>query len=271
MTQTPETPEPATTAETPVDEAPEATPAAPRDPIAEAVAPGYEFDGPGARAGRADAQRHRPVRRAHPDPAGHAQPARPGRRRDRHRQDQDAAAAGRAAQRRRRTGLRRRHQGRPLRAQPRRASPARRSPSRAASVGQEWTATGFPVEYYALGGAGHRHPAAGDHDVVRADAAEQGARPQRHPGVQPRPDLPLRRQGRPAAARPRRPACRRRVPDQRRGQGRPQGARRPVVRDRRRDPARADLVPGPGRRRVLRRARVRVQATSCRSPPTARA
>ena len=106
----------------------------------------------------------------------------------------------------RRPGLRRRHQGRPLRPQHARASRATRSPRGPPSVGQQWTATGFPVEYYALGGAGHRHPAAG-HDVgVRPDAAEQGARPQRHPGVQPRPGLPLRRPGRPAAARPRRPA-----------------------------------------------------------------
>ena len=82
--------------------------------------------------------------------------------------------------------------------------------------------------------------------------------PQRHPGVQPRPGLPLRRPGRPAAPRPRRPARRRRLPHQRRGQARPQGARRTVVGDRGRDPARADHVPGPGRRRVLRRAGVRV-------------
>ena len=32
--------------------------------------------------------------------------------------------------------------------------PATSSPQRTASVGQEWTATGFPVEYYALGGQG---------------------------------------------------------------------------------------------------------------------
>ena len=66
---------------------------------------------------------------------------------------------------------------------------------RAASVGQKWKARGFPVEFYALGGEGTGVPAAGDDERVRADAADQGARPQRHPGVHPRAGLPLRRQG----------------------------------------------------------------------------
>ncbi len=118
--------------------------------------------------------------------------------------------------------------------------------------------------------AGHRHPAPG-HDVgVRPDAAEQGARPQRHPGVQPRAGLPLRRPGRAAAARPRRPARGGQVPHQRRGQGGPQEPRRPVRRHRGSHPARADRLLRPGRRRVLRRAGVRVEPTSCRPPPTAR-
>ena len=108
----------------------------------------------GARARRPDGRRDHPDRRTDPDPAGHAEPARPGRRRHRHRQDQDAAAARRAA-----LG------GRACRSSPptsRATSPASRSPGaenpkvveRATSVGQTWKATGFPVEFFALGGQG---------------------------------------------------------------------------------------------------------------------
>ena len=93
-------------------------------------------------------------RRPHPDPARHAQPARARGRRDRHRQDQDPAAAGRAAQ-----------QQRASRSSPptsRATSPASALPGEAsdkitarAAIGRPaWTATGFPVEYYALGGQG---------------------------------------------------------------------------------------------------------------------
>ena len=68
-----------------------------------------EPDRPGGRAGLrvrgrragarwADARREHADRHPHPHPAGDAQPARPGRRRDRHRQDQDPAADGRAAE-----------------------------------------------------------------------------------------------------------------------------------------------------------------------------
>ena len=63
----------------------------------------------------------------------------------------------------------------------RRTTRSRRAPRRSA---RQWTATGFPVELLRARRPGHRHPAAGDDDVVRPDPAEQGARPQRHPGVQ---------------------------------------------------------------------------------------
>ena len=53
----------------------------------------------------------------------------------------------------RRAGLRRRHQGRPLRpVGARRGEP--KVVARAASVGQTWKAQGFPVEFFALGGQG---------------------------------------------------------------------------------------------------------------------
>ncbi len=105
--------------------------------------------------------------------------------------------------------------------------------------------------------AGHRDSDPGDHHVVRAGAAVEGARAERRPGVVARPDLPLRRQAGPDAARPEGPARGHHAPDQRRGQGRPEGARRAVRGDRRRDPAVADRVRRPGRRGVLRRAGVR--------------
>ena len=151
----------------------------------------------------------------------------------------------------RRTGLRRRHQGRPLGDEHAghrgRQDQGTRGLGRADLGGQ-----GLPGDLLRPRRSGHRDPAAGDDDVVRADPAQQGARAQRHPGVQPGPGLPLRRPGRAAAARPQGPAGRRALPHQRRGQTRPQGARRAVGRDRRGDPARADRVREPGCRRVLR-------------------
>ena len=95
--------------------------------------------------------------------------------------------------------------------------------SRAASVGQTWTATSFPVEFYALGGQGTGIPMRVTMTAFGPILLSQGARAQRHAGVQPRPGVPLRRPQGPAPARPRRPACRRVVADQRRGQARPQG------------------------------------------------
>ena len=152
----------------PPPEEPSAAP--PEDPIVAAVAAGLRVRGRGARARRADARCDRAHRRPHPDPARHAQPARPGGRRDRHRQDQDPAAAGRAALRARRPGVRRRHQGRPLGP----LDPGRGEPkitARAASVGQHWTRDGLPGGVLRARRSGHRHPAARDDDVVRPDAA----------------------------------------------------------------------------------------------------
>ena len=78
------------------------------------VQKGYAFDGPALELGAlvVDGDGAPGCRGA--DPAGDGQPARPGRRRHRHRQDQDAAADGRAALGCRRAGVRRRHQGRPV-------------------------------------------------------------------------------------------------------------------------------------------------------------
>ena len=84
--------------------------------------------------------------------------------------------------------------------------PSDKLTARTASVGQEWTATGFPTEFYALGGQGVGVPVRATMTRVRPDPAREGARPERDAGVLARPGLPLRRQAGPAAARPRRPA-----------------------------------------------------------------
>ena len=106
--------------------------------------------------------------------------------------------------------------------------------SRAASVGQDWTATAFPVEFYALGGQGTGIP-------MRVTMTAFGpVLLSKVLGLNDTQESSLglvfhyADQRRPAAARPRRPARGRPVPDQRRGQGRPQGARRAC---RRRPPA----------------------------------
>ena len=143
------------------------------DPISAAVAAGYAFEGAGARARRADARRDHAQRRTDPDPARHAQPARPGRRGDRHRQDQDPAAARRAALRRGRPGVRRRHQGRPLRPLRARARRTRRWSSVPASVGQEWQRPWLPGRVLRARRPGHRYAAARHHDRVRPDPARR--------------------------------------------------------------------------------------------------
>ena len=69
-------------------------------------------------------------------PAARAgQPPRPDRRRDRHRQDGDAAGARRGLQRDRRAGLHGRREGRPRRASPQPAAPTRRSRSASTQLG----------------------------------------------------------------------------------------------------------------------------------------
>ena len=78
--------------------------------------------------------------------------------------------------------------------------------ARTKSIGQDWTATGVPDRVLRARRAGHRDPDPRHDHVVRAGAAVQGAGAERRPGVLARAGLPLRRQGRPAAARPQGPA-----------------------------------------------------------------
>ena len=90
--------------------------------------------------------------------------------------------------------------------------------------------TGFPVEYFALGGQGTGIPLRVTMSAFGPMLLSKVLGLNDTQESSPRPGLPLRRPGRPAAARPRRPPRRRAVPHQRRGQARPQGARRPLAR-----------------------------------------
>ncbi len=94
------------------------------------------------------------------------QPARPGHRRHRHRQDRHAAGAGRGLLARRRAGVRRRHQGRPLRRRRGRARPRRPSSSAPRSIGFDYEPDQFPVVFWDLFGE-QGHP-------IRATVSEMG-------------------------------------------------------------------------------------------------
>ena len=219
----------------------------------------YAVEGPALELGAVVLDGQAAPRGAGADAAVDAQPARAGRRRDRHRQDQDAAAHGRA------------DVGRP-------ASRSSSPTSRATSPG-----SARPGRATASGSASAPTETGDGLDADRLPGRVPRARRARATGVPVRatmtsfgpvllskvlglndtqesslgPGLPLRRQGGPAAARPQGPARGHHPPHQRRGQGRPRGARRAVQGDRRRHPARADRARARRRRRLLRRAGVR--------------
>ena len=97
----------------------------------------------------------------------------------------------------------------------------------------------------------------GDGLVVRAAAAGQGPRRQRHADVVALARVPLRRRQRAGAPRSRRPARGPEVPRLRRGQGGAEGDRRRLDGDDRRAPPLDPRARGPGRRGLLRRTRAR--------------
>ena len=152
---------------------------------------GYGFDAPALELGalvNGDAD----ARRADPHPARHGQPPRPGRRRDRHRQDQDPAGAGRAAV----------DAGVPVFAadikgdlsghrEPGRVEPGAPRAREQHRPGLDRRELAHRVLHARR--AGHRHPDPGDRARLRTAAAQQGARPQPDAGVEPRAGLPLRR------------------------------------------------------------------------------
>ena len=152
------------------------------DPAADrqvdAVRTGYAFSGPALELGALLVERAAAGRRPGAGAAGHAQPARPGRRRHGNGQDQDPAADGRAAVRPRRARLPRRRQGRPVRhlaagAAERQAHAA--DPEHRADLAGDGVPGGVP----GAGRSGRRGAGAGHHDQLRPDAAREGARPQR--------------------------------------------------------------------------------------------
>ena len=147
-------------------------------------------------------------------------------------------AHGRAAVRRRRARAARRRQGRPVRDG---AAGRGQRPDPVAGDGhrRRLDAHGVPRRVPLARRLEQRDADPRDAHPVRADPAEQGARPQRHAGVDARPDLPLGRPAQPAAARHQGPARRHPAPHQRRGQGGPEGHRRRLVGDGRGHPARA--------------------------------
>ena len=211
-------------------------------------------DAPGRRPGRG---RRRDPRRAGRHPARDDEPPRPGRGRDRHRQDQDAPGA------------------RPRACRPRgsrSSSPTSRAtcpgwPSRARRARSCWPAR------RASGRTGWRRRRRWSSSASAASVRASPVRttvtdfgplllakvlgPERDAGVEPRPDHALGGHAGAGAAGPQGPAGDDRVPGQRRGQAAAQGHRRAVGGDRGRDPARDRVAAGPGRRRVLRGARVR--------------
>ena len=188
-----------------------------------------------------------------------AEPARPGRRRHRHRQDQDAAAHGRAA-----VGARACRSSSPT---SRATCPVWRAPgeagdrvtARAGEVGADLGAgTAYPTEFLSLGGLGSGVP-------VRATITSFGPTLlAKVLGLNDTQESSLglvfhyadsKRPGRCSTSR----TCARSSATSpvRRGQGRPEGAGRPVHGDGRGHPAQPHRLLRPGRRRVLRRARVR--------------
>ena len=200
--------------------------------------------------------RRRP-RRAGAHPAVDAQPARLGRRSDRHRQDQDAAGDRRAAVRGRGAGVHPRRQGRPLRpVRARRAQrpdhPARRP--RPATTGRRrrtrWSSSAWPGRAAACRCG---PPIDSFGPILLSKVLGLNDTQESTLGL----IFHWADQRTPAAAGPQGPARGDHAPDQRRGQGGSPRARRGVQGHRRGDPAGGDEPRRPGRRRVLRRARAR--------------
>ncbi len=238
--------------------------------FAKTIAEGYAVKGGVDRPRPRRARREGRRRGGRPAPAEDDEPSRPGRRRDRHGQDPDPAADRRAALRARRPRVRRRLQGRSLRAARAglggrpggRADDRPRAPARA---------DGLPgrvplARRDRSGRSGARHG-----DRLRPAAPGEDPRLERHPGGEPRTGLPLCGRARAAARRPRGPAGGADLSRLGRGQGRSEGARRGLGRDDRRSAPLAGRARGRRRHGVLRRAAVRDRRPACGRHPRARA
>ncbi len=197
-----------------------------------------------------------PARRARPGRALDAQPARPGRGRDRDREDQDPSAPRGPALPGWRPGADRRHQGRPDRPRPARRRDQREGPGARGGarlgIQARWPPGRVPL---ALGPAGRAGP--GDGPLVRAAPAGPGPRPQRHADQHPVARLQVLRRPPAAAARPRGPHDHAQVPGQRRRQGDPGRLRRHLAGEPRSHPPLDHHARAAGRGRLLRGAGVR--------------
>ena len=177
--------------------------------------------------------------------------------RDRHGQDEDAAAHRRAALGAGRAGLRRRREGRRLRARrPRR--PGRPGAKRDAELGIPYAPTGFPIEFLSIGGHRPRRADPGHGLGLRARSSWP-----RCSSANETQESSLNLvfhyadQKAAAAARPRRPARAADVPDSDEGKDELEGIGGAVEGDRRRAPARPRAARDRRRHGVLRRADVR--------------
>ena len=198
----------------------------------DAMTAGYALTEPGLVIGSPMLDGELVQRRARPGRARDAQPPRADRRRDRHGQDQDPAAARRPAVEGRRAGLRGRHQGRPDRhRRARRRRPTPRSSSASASLGWTFEPSGHPVEFLSLSGKLGAQVRATVHSfgpLLLGKVLDLNETQTSHP----RADLQVLRRQRPAAARPQGPRDDAQVPRVRRGQADPRGLRRDVERRR---------------------------------------
>ena len=190
------------------------------------------------------------------------EPPRPHRGRDRHRQDEDLQGIAEQLSRSRGARLRRRREGRPLRARAPRCADGP-APERMAELGPRLRAARLPgrVPLARRHRPGRARPR--DRHRLRPAAAREGARGERDAGAEPRARLsasPTRAASRCSIS----PTCARCSPTSTRTQGKDvaQGHRRRVLRDDRRAAARARRGRGRRRHGVLRRAPARTMRRS---------
>ncbi len=111
--------------------------------------------------------------------------------------------------------------------------PSDRTTKRAQETGDDWAPTAFPVRFLSLGASGIGVPVRATITAFGPILLSKVLGPQRHAGVDPRPDLPLGGPEGPGPAGHQGPARGHPAPALRRGQGRAQGHRRGVGVDRR--------------------------------------
>ena len=157
---------------------------------AQRIANGYAVDRPGAGIGHRRRRRRGRPDRADSHPAGHHQPARPGGRGDRNRQDQDAATDRRAAQRGGRPVLMADVKG-DLSGLARPGEANDKTAARAKDTGDDWAGDGIPGGVPVAGHRGSRRAGARDRRQLRSGSVVESVGAQRYSGIDARADLPL--------------------------------------------------------------------------------